>query len=550
MKKYMFAACALAVSMGAWAQKDTLTARSMTIEGTYKASVTEAQKEMPVPEKPQVAETKQEVSYVTDQKTYTGYTRQALQPLGQADGQRYDYIGLARFGYGMRNNLDGLLDLGIDFSENDHLKLNSNMNGWNTELVDDWRSKLFNLDASVSYEHSFSKFSIGADAGFDIERFNYMPLGYLYGEGIPRQFLLGGNAGINLKSAETNLVDYSLSARWYGLSAENIGYTPDNARENLIRVAGHIGFNYGDGRVVVEYKQKTAFYDWRTRVGNMEYDNFTSISLTPYLTWSNDDIKALAGLDVNIHTGEGHLFQISPKVEASYSLTSYLDLVAKVNGGVQDYDMRHMYAFSPYWSDNKQIRDGYTIINLEAGAVLTPAEFFSVSLTAGERVVRNDLFQVVDAVNILDDKSGMQNTMMASGIVQDKSNLLFAEMNGKFAVAEWMKGDFMVGGYKWGVVNSREVLMMRPAFKTEGHLCFNIFDVVSANLSYKYHIMTKYQDARFRAVNDLGASVDYTWRDNFTFSLKGTNLLNRHYYMYAGYPMQSWGITAGVTYRF
>ncbi|MCQ2110490.1 MAG: hypothetical protein MJY79_03215 [Bacteroidaceae bacterium] len=549
-RKYMTAALALAAAMGAWAQTDTLTTRSMTIEGTYRASVTEAQKEMPVPEKPQVTTTQQQVSYVTEEKPFTGFTRQSMQPMGQSLGQRYQYIGLARLGYGMRHNLDGLLDLGIDFSDNDHLKLNGNMSGWNTETIEDWRSKMFELNTSAGYEHNFRKFSVGADAGFSVERFNYLQTGMVFGDGVPRQFLVGGNAGVNMKSHNTDVVDFSLSAGWYGLSAENTGYNPVNGRENLIRVAGHIGYNYGDGRIVLEYKQKTAFYDWRTRVGSVMYDNYTTLSLTPYLTWQNEDIHALAGMDVNIHTDEGHLFQFSPKVEASYRLFSNLDLIAKVNGGIQDYDMRYMYAFSPYWSDSRQIRDGYAILNLQAGAVYSPLEYISLSLTAGERVVRNDLFQIIGLADILDDQTSMDNSIVTSSIVQDKSNLLFAELTGKVAVAEWLKGDFLVGGYKWGVVDSREALMMRPAFKAEGHVRGNLFGVVNADLSYRYHILTEHMGNRFSALNDLGASVDYTWRDNLTFTVKGTNLLNRHCFMYAGYPMQNWAITGGVAYRF
>lgn len=540
----------MAVAVGTWAQEQTLTARSMTIEGTYKASVTEAQKEMPVPEKPEIATTKQKVSYVTDENQYSSFTRQALQPLGQVDGQRYDYIGVARFGYGMRNNLDGMLDLGLDFTENDHLSLNGTMKGWNTETVEDWRSKLFGLETSVAYDHSFRNFAVGADAGFDVERFNYLPMGIRFGNGVPRQFVLGGNAGLSIKSTADRLIDYSLKAGWYGLTAENVGYKHDGGREDILRVGGHIGYDYGDGRIVLEYKQKTVLYDWRTRVGNREYDNYTTVSLTPYLSWHNDDVQALAGLDLNLHTDEGHLFQVSPKVEASYRLFQNLKLVAIADGGIQDYDLRYLYSFSPYWSDTKQIRDGYAILNLQAGAVYTPVEYFSLSVTAGDRFVRNDLFQTVGTAGIFDEETGMDNTIVTSALTQDKSNLLFAELSGKVAVAEWFKGDFMVGGYKWGVVDSREVLVMRPAFKFEGHIRYNIHGSLNADVSYKYHLMTKYQDSRYNPLNDLGVSLDYTWEDNLTFTLKGTNLLNSYYYMYAGYPMQKWGITAGVTYRF
>jgi|GEM_PF-7059025 len=553
--RFLTLVCAMLAWTGMKAQQNTesegtMVSRSMTIEGTYNPSVTQAQKQMPVPQKPQVEAEKQPVSYILDVKPLSSYVNDAMTPIGRTAGERYEYVGLARLGYGMRNNLDGMLDLGLDFTDRDMLRLNWGMNGWNTVTVEDpdWRSRMFDMDASAAYVHATPDLSVGVHGGFGVERFNYRHLGTVQGDGIPRQFLLRGEAGIFLASTDIHNLTYSLDARWKGLSAENVGYKPDFGREDLLRIDGSIALSYGEGKVGLDYYHKSAFFDWRTRVGDVEYDNYTTLSLSPYMTWSNDEIEALAGVDLNLHTDNGELFQIAPRIEASYRWRDKIMLFANYNGGIQDYDMRYMFQFSPYWAESRQIMDGYTLVNLQIGATFTPADFCSLSLTAGDKVTLNDLFQTVDSVALYDAQG--DNKLVVSGISQNRSNMLYAELTGQVSVQEWFSGDFLFGAYKWDVKESRNVLVMRPVLKTEGHIRTAIQDDLYFDISYRYHLMSKYNDERLKPLNDLGFALNYTYRYKTTFTLKGTNLLDRGYYMYAGYPVEMWSLTGGVTYRF
>ena len=79
MKRYITLALTAALCWtGAVAQNDVLPSRSMTIEGTYNPSMTNAEKVMPVPAKQKNEKEQATVSYLTEPNSFDKSTRSPM----------------------------------------------------------------------------------------------------------------------------------------------------------------------------------------------------------------------------------------------------------------------------------------------------------------------------------------------------------------------------------------------------------------------------------------------------------------------------------------
>ena len=157
MKRYIaLAILAITYSVGLKAQNDILPSRSLTIEGNYNPSVTDAGKIMPVPDKPHQERQTVSVSYNTAVNPYTGTERKPMVTFGSLSDSvsKPSHTGLVRFGYGLRNLSDGLLDFKWNISERDVLQISGAMNGWSSKPDGEWRSGMFVADLAALYSHS------------------------------------------------------------------------------------------------------------------------------------------------------------------------------------------------------------------------------------------------------------------------------------------------------------------------------------------------------------------------------------------------------------
>ena len=66
----------------------------------------------------------------------------------------------------------------------------------------------------------------------------------------------------------------------------------------------------------------------------------------------------------------------------------------------------------------------------------------------------------------------------------------------------------------------------------------------------RYTFVWGNSDVKLNNINELNLQIGYTFNDTFGVYVKGQNLLNQHYEMFYGYPMQGITLMGGVNINF
>lgn len=546
MKRYITLVFIAAICWGkAYAQEDNLPSRSLTIEGTYNPSVTDAGKIMPVPEKQRTERQPATVSYNTSANPYSRLERKPMVTFSTvSDSVKVaSHSGLVRFGYGMRNQHDGLFDFDWNITGRDNLKVSGLFDAWASDPTGKWKSRMSNGDINLNYRHSFDCFEIGVNGSYGHSHYNFMP-------GVAMDSAISSNSDLMLK---TNRWKLGISAagesddiKWYanagldrlsrnGLILNDVGR--DNW-ESLLRVAVGLELPVAGGTGGADFKQKAAIYDW-TGLEGEKYSNFTSVTLSPYWKYAWGDLETRLGVNLDVRTGAGYKFLLSPMVTAVYPVNERLKLDAGVTGGLIENDMRTLAQISPYWSETKRIKDGYNLMNLYAGASFNQGEWFTASARAGYRLMLNEVFQTV-----------ADSLIVTSLLDQEASNVFYASANAdmQFTDKAQIRMDVTFSKYV-GRYNGCN-LALKPVVDASMYGRVNIIKGLDALLSYRLMTFGKIEGYRMPAVNDLGLTLDYDWRPNLSFYLTGSRLVGGDYYYYAGYRAIKPSVLVGLTYRF
>ena len=545
MKKLFLIAILGAVFTSASNAQEGLPSRSMTIEGAYNPTVTKTEKIMPVPDKP-VTETKTaQVSYLTDTNPLQNLQRN---PMGAFSENSDDvipasYTGLVRFGYGLRNVHDGLLDFDWNISERDELKVWGILDGWATKPSDDWKSRMFNGDLTAVYTHRFDAFTIDIDGAIGHSHFNYR-------RGVNMDDIKYQNSSLMQSTGRERLgaalrgdaydLKWHAGAGMEWLSRDGLelnGVSRDN-KERLLRIEGGFSMPILGGTGGMEYRQKSAIYDWQG-INGCDYSNFTTLTFTPYWKQSWGDVDADLGFNIDIRTAAGYKFLMSPMATLTYKSRENLKLQAGLTGGLVDNSMRSLSRISPYWSEEKRIRDGYTVVDLSFGASYWQGTWLTLSGKAGYRYSIDEVFQTVD-----------DSLIVTSILKQQTSNLFYVRLDAamQFSDRASVNMDITYNNYLGLYIGHK--MDLKPAFDTNVFGTLKIIDGLDAMLSYRMMLFHKVNGTAMPAVNDLSLTFDYDFRPNLSLFLTGSRLVGGDWYYYAGYRAIKPSVIIGATYRF
>lgn len=530
---------------GVSAQNEVLPSRTLTIEGAYKPSMSEQGKIMPVPQRPQTERQAAAVSYRTESNPNKDYERSPMGVFGQeSDDVKPDsYYGLIRLGYGLRNVTDGLLDAGWRISDRDLLTISGLMDGWATKPDGDWKSKMFNGDLKAEYSHRFDSMAVGLYGGYGHSRFNYRE-----GKDTTAAILTASDFRQKVTRAEAGLwlnggfkrVEWHFETGMQWLTRKGLmlnGAEPDNS-ERLLRIDAGVELPLLGGTGGVDYRQKTAAYDWQGAYGG-NYSSFTAITLSPYWkqTWGNLDTRL--GINIDVRTKAGNKFLVSPMATATYNVSESFRLLADFTGGLMDNSARTLAGISPYWSETAQIRDGYELLNASIGATYSQGTWLTVSLRGGYRHTIDDLFQVKH-----------DSLMVSSLLKQEGSDVVYARLDAdmQFADRAQLKMDVTYNCYTGKY--SDGILAFKPVLDASLFGRVKIMQGLDAMLTYRAMVFGKVDGDRMPMVNDVALTLDYDFRPNLSFYITGNRLAGGNYYYYAGYRAIKPSVLIGATYRF
>lgn len=546
MKKSLIGTVCLAfASSFAFAQQtNTLASRSITIEGVYNADVTDAQKVMPMPEKPEFATESGEPEYAADGVPYMDFTRDAMTAPDQPQGDQPVCDGLVKLGYGLHNDLDAAVNLRTVVGDNGLLSVTGGATGWNGELEHDWKSRFYDTDLKVSYRHNLDGLllDVSADAGYGFANFKpSSPYTYVLSRD-SRNVLRGGvEAGISCPSLSG--LDYSARVGWDIFSQDNIAPSIVGRRgiENIFRLDGNVGGDLSESlHLNVSVSAKTLFYRHLETLSGAPYRGVTTISLKPVLSWKNTDVDLAAGADATFRSRFAPHLQFSPYLHAVYRAASRLSFSAEINGGTDSYEMRRLYSLSPYYAMTSQVRDGYTRLDASIGAVWNVIGPLELALRGGYASYSNHVFQT----------PSLGYDMMLSEMVQSDATVWYARLSGTFASTDLFSLHSYVECFSWKSKKPEQVLCMVPEVTGEIYAEGYITDRFLLRGGYRYSLMRKCDGNRLPSVNDLNVGMTYRITDNLDAELKGTNLLCSRHYRFAGYRAENASVLASLLLRF
>lgn len=546
MKRYILPVLVTVICCGGVnAQNDVLPSRTLTIEGAYKPSMSEQGKIMPVPQRPQTERQAAAVSYRTEANPQKDYERSPMGVFGQESDvvNPGRYYGLVRLGYGLRNVTDGLLDAGWRITDRDLLTVSGLMDGWQTKPDGDWKSKMFNGDIKAEYSHRFDSMAVGLYGSYGHSRFNYREgkdtTAAILAASDFRQMITRAEAGIWLNGGFKR-VEWHFETGMQWLTRKGLmlnGAEPDNS-ERLLRIDAGVELPLLGGTGGVDYRQKTAAYDWQGAYG-ADYSSFTAITLSPYWkqTWGNLDTRL--GINIDVRTKAGNKFLVSPMATATYNVSESLRLLAGFTGGLRDNSARTLAGISPYWSETSQIRDGYELLNASVGATYSQGTWLTVSLRGGYRHTIDDLFQVKH-----------DSLMVSSLLKQEGSDVVYARLDAdmQFADRAQVKMDVTYNCYTGKY--SDGILAFKPVLDASLFGRVKIMQGLDAMLTYRAMVFGKIDGDRIPMVNDVALTLDYDFRPNLSFYITGNRLAGGNYYYYAGYRAIKPSVLIGATYRF
>lgn len=541
MRYFLFALSAFALAMPIWGQNENLLpSRTMTIEGTYNPELQKGEKLTVVQEQIDTERQAGVVKYVTEEQQVVEYGRSPMQAVDvDIEVIEFDmFSGLASVGYGLRNNLDALLDFEVATLDGSLFGFEGYMEGWNTKLDDDWRSKMFNSSAELSIMHSFDKVSVafGADYGYcrynfrEGKQFEYLANGYNRFNRVVNE----GSVYASVFSTGSSLWDYNLQVGYQGFKGDKLVLNDKNKdyKENIFTVYGNMALPFESGILDVDYNQKIVLND-----------KYSTLTVTPSWIWSNEKIYLSLGANVDFRTTKDDVVLASPMVVFKQNLktTKNADfvLLTEVTGGLIDNDMRTLWATSPYWTSKNKIKDGYTLVDVYSGVSMSLTDRVTFVIGNGFSYTKNALFQTLS-----------DSLVVSSMLEQYNSGLFYNRLAVDVEMSSLLNMRFEATHYDWTNKSLEKALTYKPVWDIVLDSRLIITDAFDVLLTYNFSNFHKYDGEAINCVNNLSLGADYRFRNNLSLFADVNNIFNSRHYYYAGYMAQKFNFVLGAAYRF
>ena len=524
-----------------WGQNDNLLpSRTMTIEGTYNPALSKGEKITVSSEQLNTERQVTNVQYVTDEPQVAVYERVPIQPFeANLEIEEVDvFSGLVSGGYGLRNNFDALMDLEFANSNGTVFGFGGYMEGWNTELDDDWRSKMFNSNAELSFMHSFDNISIAFDADYGYRRYNIRKgsLMEFYGNGLNRfnRVINEGSFFASILSVGDSPWDYYLQVGYQGFKGNKLIINDKNQDydENILRLNGNISLPLESGILSVDYNQKSVLND-----------KYSTITLTPAWIWSNEKTFLSLGANIDLRTKKEDAILASPMVIYRNQMKTKRNIgilsFTEISGGLIDNDMRSLWTLSPYWSSQNKIKDGYTLVDIYSGLTFSFTDKVTMVIGNGFSYTKNALFQTLS-----------DSIIVSSMLEQHNSGLFYNKLTIDAEMSSLLSMRFGVTHYDWTNKDLGKALTYKPVWDITLDSRFIITDAFDVVLSYNFSKFHKYNGKAINNMNNLSLSADYRFRNNLSLFADLNNIFNSRHYYYAGYMAQKFNFVIGAAYRF
>ncbi|MEG2150308.1 MAG: TonB-dependent receptor [Bacteroidaceae bacterium] len=518
------------------AKKDTLLNRMVVVDQDYNPDIMDASKVNVLPIVEEFTVSKKEIEYANGLFPITSFDAnvpmQAFVPQMQQTNTKRGY---ARLGYGNYGNLDVKLNYLFNLSKNDRLGVAASVDGMNGKLKlpangEKWKSRFYRITAGAEYIHQFSRLDLNIAGHWGMNRFNYIPLTLS-----KEQTFNSGDIHLGLLSTDETLPIH------FKAETNLLLYGGDGVNENIVRTKADVaGVINEEQKIGLALQMDNFFYN------KDFFDNYTSLQLKPYYTWSNEVWRLRAGVNVDFSFAFGKALQVSPDVNVQYVFNDSYMLYAATTGGRELNDFRKIEQYCPYAVFNgKRYADTYEQLNAVLGLKMSPMSGLHFHLFGGYQNLKDDLDQLPEMEKetlnfgqILLEQSNTKNVYAGASAMYEYKDLV------KFTAA---------GTYRHWTAND-DALIFKPSLELNFGMDVCPIDALTLGIAYRYiqrestRILTT--NTRMSAINNLTAQATYKFYKGVSFFVKLDNVLNRKYQYYYGYPTEGFNFLAGISLSF
>lgn len=280
------------------------------------------------------------------------------------------------------------------------------------------------------------------------------------------------------------------------------------------------------------------------------------LSVTPYLSYRNEQLTLKGGANLQFLNGVAPKFHVSPNITARWKTSDHFSVFATVDGGGEVTGFRELYKLNRY-SIPSSISNAMSLARYNATVGLQVGSFngFSLDLRGGYASYSYFYDWAYDPLtkDPENQDSGLTFTTFAPQRQRDVSHG-FITASARYIYPEGLElaGSFQVNTYTMPDKDTN--LQGRPSFIMNVSADYQITSSLTAHLNLhglggiKYSTMTetpKYTELPF--ITDLSARISYKVHQNIGLSIIGTNLLNQRKSQWIDYTRQGIGIMGALT---
>ena len=537
MKRYITLVPMLLVAALGMAQmaNDSIN-RTVLVESTYNPIIAGAVKRSFIPEEVKPSMNREEVVYANENVDLTSFERTVKKAALAEVAPEKGLPGYAHLGYGNYNNLAALAAYRWNINTSHALAFKAHADGWNGKYkLDDgaqWRSHRYDLGLDADYTALLGEATLGVGLRGAYHNYDYM------NDARQQSDILGGHVALEGLVGHRYNYRAAVSLTHFGRDL-HFGVAAPHS-ENHIRSEVALGMDLYDwGTAEVQISS-----DLLTYGGDIaDYSTYHALAITPRWNYYLGDFHFVAGMNLDILTGKnmGSPVQASPECAIHYTPNKVFAATLTLDGGRDVHTFSDLYARSPYWAAQEQVRPTYTYMNAHLEAGVRIIEGLHLHLGGGYRILSDALLETrLDTLGCT--YTGLTNHKAQVATIDGKVSYTLRDLVGVGAKATY--------NY-WMLKGDRALLARAPQFTMDVDARVRIIPNLYGYTNLHLVAFTNTASvARERAIIDWSLGADYALNRHFSFFLDGNNLLNRRYSYYTGYPAQGISVLAGARVKF
>ncbi|GBU07497.1 hypothetical protein AwDysgo_08280 [Bacteroidales bacterium] len=568
------------------ARKDSSLSRELILEKEYNLSVRDVSKISYLPEIKEPEATKANVEFSNFTIPYE------LQPSLNIL-QPADYLtalvsskkrGYAHLAVGSFVDIDA--DLGLSLINTSSSSLNMwgmhrSSNGNVKYLQDDEKQKMRQYVSSLglAFNKELSLLRFFVDAKYTFAAFNY------YGftpsvnsfTSIPlsdRSILKGKNQinnifdlDLGLSSKGINDINYSADFTYAYFTQKHSGIKEqeaiawkyfEGAKENILKFKGDINKALAnEKRIGLGFDFRNTAYSLPTAIKDSfnSYENYGVFAVNPYFIMEGDQWDTRLGLRASILINQVDKVSFAPDLAFNFRPKENILMYLLAQGEVKDNSNRRMYDENRYVSPLYRVLDADTRLEASLGIKSSVLKRFwfdvytSYSYTKGEHFFVSSYSKSSDLdlnVAVFEPCYATAKTWTLGTNMKYSLNKIFdLELRAKYA--KWTVDANETNSFNNGIIEA----WYKPSFESDINLSYSFLPApIKLNLIYHLETGLKAFEASLKDIHQVNMQASYTLNDNFSFYLKGNNLLFQRYELWYAYPAHNFNVMAGINIKF